>query len=150
MTLKKGTFLAPFWAKPSTYYRGRDPMGVQNNSAVVYSRLLSGMTNVTSRIRYYGFFCWVFREYQALGLRENTNPEVQKVFIRRCELLLSYIHTIVALDITGSIGSTYTGNKTKEEPPYPLADGARLYGKDGHTAPSAPPFKKSGIKIPVG
>ncbi|MCB0567087.1 MAG: hypothetical protein KDD01_22200 [Phaeodactylibacter sp.] len=133
MTLKKGDYLAPFWAKPTTYYRGRDPMGLQNSSAVMYSRLLSGMTNVTSRIRYYGFFCWVFREYQALGLRENTNPEVQKVFIRRCELLLSYIHTIIAPDITGAIGSTYTGNKTKEEPPYPLAEGARLYGKDGHT-----------------
>lgn len=44
-----------------TEYRkksGLDPLGMQNSSINLYQRLLPGISNVTLRIRYYGFYSW--------------------------------------------------------------------------------------------
>ena len=52
--------IEPFWAEYSGEASGRDPLAIQNSSVVIYSKMIIGITNVTNRIRYNGFFCWIF------------------------------------------------------------------------------------------
>lgn len=86
------TFSSPFWAKSVDFVRGRDPLGIQNSSISVYSILLPGMTNLTLRLRYYGFYLWLLDEYHNLPSNHyfKQNVRGQYNFIRRAELLLSY------------------------------------------------------------
>jgi len=71
-----------------TEYRkksGLDPLGMQNSSINLYQRLLPGISNVTLRIRYYGFYAWLARVYaeQNGGTKQNS----WKSFLRRAEAL---------------------------------------------------------------
>ena len=43
--------------------RGLDPLGMQNAGVALYQALVPGISNVTLRIRYYGFYCWVSDAY---------------------------------------------------------------------------------------
>ena len=75
-----------------TEYRkknGLDPLGMQNSSISLYQTFLPGISNVTLRMRYYGFYAWLSRTYaQRIG---STNPEDWKRFIRRAEALYALI-----------------------------------------------------------
>ena len=75
-----------------TEYRkknGLDPLGMQNSSISLYQTFLPGISNVTLRMRYYGFYAWLCRTYaQRIG---STNPEDWKRFIRRAEALYALI-----------------------------------------------------------
>lgn len=75
-----------------TEYRkknGLDPLGMQNSSVSLYQKFLPGLSNVTLRIRYYGFFAWLSRNYtKNLG---STNPEDWKRYVRRAEALYALI-----------------------------------------------------------
>lgn len=86
------TYSQPFWAKSADFVRGRDPLGIQNSSISVYSILLPGMTNLTLRLRYYGFYLWLLDEYHQLPPDNSFKQNVrgQYNFIRRAELILSY------------------------------------------------------------
>nr|WP_314839233.1 hypothetical protein [uncultured Flavobacterium sp.] len=86
------TYSSPFWAKSADFIRGRDPLGIQNSSISVYSILLPGMTNLTLRLRYYGFYLWLLDEYHQLPSESifKQNVRGQYNFIRRAELILSY------------------------------------------------------------
>lgn len=86
------TYSEPFWAKSADFVRGRDPLGIQNSSIAVYSILLPGMTNLTLRLRYYGFYLWLLDEYHNLPADHyfKQNVRGQYNFIRRAELILSY------------------------------------------------------------
>lgn len=92
MSFDTTTFSEPFWAKSADFVRGRDPLGIQNSSISVYSILLPGMTNLTLRLRYYGFYLWLLEEYHTLPSDNyfKQNARGQYNFIRRAELLLSY------------------------------------------------------------
>lgn len=109
--------MAPFWAKSSAYAVGRDPLGIQNSSMAMYSKLLPGMTNPISRIRYYGFYCWVLEEYQRLYADRGEltdDVETQHRFIRRSELLLAFIMHINFYEVTGVSGNLYASNRYDE------------------------------------
>ena len=49
----------PFWGSSRNTKGGRDPLAVQNSSVVIYTNMITGITNVTARVRYNGFFCWL-------------------------------------------------------------------------------------------
>ena len=49
----------PFWGAETTRKTGRDPLAVQNSSVVIYDNMVKGVTNMTERIRYNGFFLLV-------------------------------------------------------------------------------------------
>lgn len=90
----------PFWGAETTSKMGRDPLAVQNSSVVIYDNMIKGVTNMTVRIRYNGFFCWLMtfiaERLQATNPSKIDNPKEQIKFIRRGELLLAYImHTII-------------------------------------------------------
>jgi hypothetical protein len=75
-----------------TEYRkknGLDPLGMQNTSVGLYQKLLPGISNVTLRIRYYGFYAWLSAIY-ADRIRD-TNPKTWQRFIRRAEALYALV-----------------------------------------------------------
>lgn len=69
--------------------RGLDPLGMQNSSVVLYQSLVPGISNVTLRIRYYGFYAWLCASYaRNIG---DTNPQAWQRFIRRAEALYALV-----------------------------------------------------------
>lgn len=73
----------PDWNKPGTFSAGRDPLGLQAASVRLYTDLLPGLTNVTNRLRYFSFYCWVVRQFE---LNHHSLDEGKwRIFIRRAE-----------------------------------------------------------------
>ena len=119
----------PFWAKSGDFVRGRDPLGIQNSSISVYSLLLPGMTNLTLRLRYYGFYLWLLEEYHKLPTKSDfkKNAKGQYKFLRRAELILSYFMIKKFPTEKSVIGSNFTSKKIKtlgSQPYYDIALGA--------------------------
>ena len=78
--------------------RGLDPLGMQNAGVVLYQALLPGISNITLRMRYYGFFCWLSDAYARRGV--TTDFEIWRQWVRRAEALLA----LVCADATGQSG----------------------------------------------
>ena len=103
----------PFWGVPSGKLGGRDPLGIQNSSVVVYSSLVPGLTNLTKRIRYNGFYCWLLRciakHLTKIDPASVDSKTEQIRYIRRAELLLAYVMVgnEVFGDSNGVSGSQY-------------------------------------------
>ena len=75
----------PTWSQASRPTLGRDPLGIQATSVRVYRELVPGLTNVTNRLRYYSFYCWVVRHYETT---QHSDDETRwRIFIRRAEAL---------------------------------------------------------------
>lgn len=104
----------PFWAENSGFMTGRDPLGVQNSSIKTYGRLLPGMTNLTLRLRYYGFYMWVLNEYDIKIKKEGENTlQNQYNFIRRSELIIARIMRLLHPLEQSIIGSDFTKDETE-------------------------------------
>ena len=105
----------PFWAENSGFITGRDPLGIQNSSIALYSRLLPGMTNLTQRLRYYGFYCWMLKEYKinSIGMTDRS-LESHYNFIRRGELILAYVMVNTASSELNVVGSNYANKNIKQ------------------------------------
>lgn len=83
----------PDWNKPGSFSAGRDPLGFQAASVRLYTDLVPGLTNVTNRLRYFSFYCWVVRKFE-LRRRDSFNDAAWSIFIRRAEatyVLASYV-----------------------------------------------------------
>lgn len=78
--------------------RGLDPLGMQNAGVVLYQSLLPGISNITLRMRYYGFFCWLSDTYARRGV--TTDFEIWRQWVRRAEALFA----LVCADATGQGG----------------------------------------------
>lgn len=78
--------------------RGLDPLGMQNAGVVLYQALLPGISNITLRMRYYGFFCWLSDAYARRGV--TTDFEIWRQWIRRAEAL----YALVCAEATGEGG----------------------------------------------
>jgi hypothetical protein len=73
----------PAWVEPSTFSLGRDPLGFQAASVRMYRELVPGLNNVTNRLRYYSYYCWVILTYQ--NTQHSSTEARWKKFIRRAE-----------------------------------------------------------------
>ncbi|MEZ4933450.1 MAG: hypothetical protein R2788_15185 [Saprospiraceae bacterium] len=93
---------APFFGKSSAYVSGRDPLGLQTTSVATYSRLIPGITNVTNRVRYWSFYCWLVHLYSQKISQTNYKRFVQ--FIRRGEFTLA-----VAIEVAGQNENAVSG-----------------------------------------
>lgn len=78
--------------------RGLDPLGMQNAGVVLYQALLPGISNITLRMRYYGFFCWLSDAYARRGV--TTDFELWRQWVRRAEALFA----LACADATGQGG----------------------------------------------
>ncbi|MGJ8760850.1 MAG: hypothetical protein ACSHXA_09910 [Polaribacter sp.] len=123
------SYKQPFWAKSGNFTRGRDPLGIQNSSIAVYSTLLPGMTNLTLRLRYYGFYLWLLDKYHQLPEADvfKQNYIGQYTFIRRAELILAYLMKNKFPNEQSVIGSNFAEshiNQFKNIGYYDIALGA--------------------------
>jgi hypothetical protein len=84
-TPSKTSLILPNWSQPTRPSLGRDPLGIQATSVRVYRGLVPGLTNVTNRLRYYSFYCWVVRHYELT--RHAEDEAAWRIFIRRAEAL---------------------------------------------------------------
>jgi hypothetical protein len=129
------TYKEPFWAENKGFMTGRDPLGIQNSSIATYSRLLPGMTNVTLRLRYYGFYMWLLSEYHTLKKDDNEQTlNYHYNFIRRAELVIAYLMVNKFPNEQSIVGSDFAGKNIhtiEEQGYYDLAKGA---DKDKNTA----------------
>ena len=53
----------------------------------LYTSLVPGLTNVTNRLRYYSFYCWVVWQFEQI--HHTTKEDVWVEFIRRCEAAIA-------------------------------------------------------------
>ena len=100
-----GNWDAPFWGATKTFITGQDMLGMQNTSIATYATLLPGLTNLTRRMRYYGFYVWMLEQY-AKRKGKVSVAEFQK-FMRRGELLLAFVMSYKYPDEVGVVGSQY-------------------------------------------
>ena len=100
-----------FWGKNTSSKMGRDPLAVQNSSVVIYSNMVKGITNMTVRVRYNGFFCWLltFIAERLLAINKDLTdiPDEQIKYIRRGEILLAYEMAYNHSQIGGVSGSIF-------------------------------------------
>lgn len=104
--IKKGETVFPFWGKRFNKITGLDPLGQQYPSEKIYSHLLPGITNLTNRIRYFGFYCWLLKEYIRLNPGKSLSKDSQRKFMRRSELLLAIVMTKIDSDVLQIPGSS--------------------------------------------
>ena len=125
----------PFWGSKTNSKGGRDPLAVQNSSVVIYTNMITGITNVTGRVRYNGFFCWLLtliaKRFEKIDISKIDNPTEQIKLIRRGELLLAYIMLDSYPEVTGVSGSIFAQNHFGDET-IDLAWGADYENKNQH------------------
>lgn len=126
--LDRNQYRIPFFGEKMRFIRGLDPLGLQLSSQRAYSYLLPGLNNVTGRIRYYSFYCWLLNEYSIkIG---STNPTEQKRFIRRAEYIIALSSQFG--NIEGISGSNYAKNMVETAATeFDLQKGT--YNPDGST-----------------
>jgi len=129
--LRKNESIAPYLSERLTYIRGLDPLGLQNNSEATFAMLLPGLNNVTGRLRYYSFYCWLLDQYSVLIA--STNPKEQEAFIRKAELLLALSMVHSNIEYNNVPGSNFASNYLQEaDKVIDLASGT--YTSDHKTA----------------
>ncbi len=131
MAYSSEELIEPFWAEYSSAAGGRDPLAIQNSSVVIYTKMMVGITNVTNRIRYNGFYCWLIETILQNISKKNSVVE-QIRYLRRAELLLAYMMVKEFPKTTGVSGSAYAAKNIKTK--INLRNGADWEAKkeDGH------------------
>jgi hypothetical protein len=97
--------MIPHWTSSAKESAGRDPLGIQATSVRMYRTLVPGLTNVTNRLRYYSYYCWVVYLWQEI--RHEDNLAGWYVFIRRAEALYALACEIYHPGTTGLAGSDW-------------------------------------------
>lgn len=111
--IRNNQSLVPFFGERLSFIRGLDPLGLQNTSDATFSMLLPGLNNVTRRIRYYSFYCWLLDEYsKQIG---STNPKEQQQFIRRAEYIIALASSYFETDVSSIPGSLYANKQITKD-----------------------------------
>ena len=127
---KTEEIVQPFWGHFPKGAGGRDPLAVQNSSVVIYTSMIEGITNVTLRVRYNGFYCWLLNLISKKLFKVNAklvdSKDDQIKYLRRAELLLAYIMSTVPKfkAVTGVSGTLYSQKHSLKEGVCDLAKGA--------------------------
>lgn len=112
--LKNNEYKTVFWGAKNSFITGLDPLGQQNTSAATFAFLLPGVTNLTNRIRYYGFYCWLL-EYYAKHIRD-TEQKKQNDFIRKAELMIAILMKTRYPDYVQITGSNFAFDMIAQNP----------------------------------
>lgn len=111
---------APFLSKHKDFAVGLNQLGMRNIGEQLFGALLPGLNNVSSRIRYYAFYCWLFNHYYSVEEKETAHENIYRPFLRKAELLLALINH----DRIGIPGVTYANNEVaKGLPVFSLIEG---------------------------
>ena len=126
------THIAPFLADHPTFSQGLNLLGYKGVCETIYTTLLPGLNAVSSRIRYYSFYCWLLNEF---GSFENKKTEPSYLlFLRKSEYLLALIHAQMndGAGVNGVPGIDYAIRELeKGEETIRLSAG--IYKPDGRT-----------------
>lgn len=112
--IRNNQSLVPFLGERLSFIRGLDPLGLQNTSDATFSMLLPGLNNVTGRIRYYSFYCWLLDAYSKQN--GSTNPSDQQRFIRRAEYIIALASSYFEGDASSIPGSLYASKQISKDP----------------------------------
>lgn len=127
--MKANEVIIPFFNKTPDLVVGLNQLGMRNQAEVLFTSLLPGLNNVSSRVRYYSFYCWLIREFYK-GREQVLESEFNQ-FIRQAEYLLALIHT-KGEGVPGVPGISYALAKRQASMgPYSLAEG--IYNSSGKT-----------------
>ena len=127
--MKANEAIIPFFNKTPELVAGLNQLGMRNQAEVLFTSLLPGLNNVSNRVRYYSFYCWLIREFYKD--REQVVESEFNQFIRRAEYLLALVHT-KGEGVQGIPGITYALNKRHNSAePYLLDEG--IYNSAGKT-----------------
>lgn len=122
--LQNGKAKYPFWGASINLVPGLDPLGLQVTSEAIYAAMLPGISNLTNRVRYYGFYCWLLDFY--FKKEKKGNSKEQYRFIRRAELMIAIIMQSQKKEVQQIAGSNFASYllNTIEENYFDLAKGA--------------------------
>ena len=82
--------IVPFLADHPSYGQGLNLLGYKSICETLFTKLLPGLNGVTSRIRYYSFYCWLIDEFNSFGVPISETS--YREYIRKSEYLLALIH----------------------------------------------------------
>jgi hypothetical protein len=112
--------LMPTWTAAGSWSLGRDPLGLQATSVRMYRNLVPGLTNVTNRLRYYSFYCWVIERYEAT---EHSGDIARwSRFIRRSEALFALACNLADTEKADGLAGNVWARKVIKVPPKGLFD----------------------------
>lgn len=111
--MKPNEHIAPFLAQPINLKVGLNHLGYRNAPEDLFISLLPGLNNVTSRIRYYSFYCWLLEQF--FSKSESPTRTDYWRFIRYSEYLIAILHTGLS-DVGGIPGIDYAQNVMKDNP----------------------------------
>lgn len=80
---------ATSWIQRPTHRTGLDNLGTQQPCVLIYSHLLPGITNVTDRAVYYGFYPWFTRAFARR--HPNASGSAFRAELRKADCLLTLI-----------------------------------------------------------
>ena len=127
--MQSNTHKVPFFNKTVDLKVGLNQLGLRNASEALFTSLLPGLNNVSNRIRYYSFYCWLICEFY-----KNKNSFTDKEFykyIRYSEYLLALIHS-KGEGVDGIPGITFALNtRSKGDTVFDLQAGT--YNSQGNT-----------------
>lgn len=125
MVIKKNDSIVPFWGKGKDAKTGLNQLGMRTIVEALFASLLPGMNNVTDRIRYYSFYCWLLERYKEAGAGADGKYHREDFikFLRTSEYLLAIINYYSG-NTLGIPGITYVYNHIEDSPEtINLADG---------------------------
>lgn len=118
------THIAPYWGEEPSLVSGLNQLGIRNVSEQLFTLLLPGLNNVSIRIRYYSFYCWIIRQFYE-GRQEILDKEFSR-FIRRAELLVALVNATLE-DRSGIPGINFAAAKVDSDASvFSLKDGADI------------------------
>ena len=96
---------------------GLNQLGMRTLVESLFATLLPGMNNVTGRIRYYSFYCWLMRQFKERGAGPDGvyHQEDFITFVRKAEYLLAVVN-YYGSDAQGIPGNSYVSNHVDDDP----------------------------------
>ena len=111
MVIQKNAAIVPYWGKGKEARMGLNQLGMRTIVEALFASLLPGMNNVTDRIRYYSFYCWLFERFKESGVgadgKYHSGDFVR--ILRTSEYLLAIINYYSG-NTLGIPGITYVNN----------------------------------------
>jgi hypothetical protein len=121
--------IAPFLSQPVGLKVGLNHLGYRNSAELLFTTLLPGLNNVTARIRYYSFYCWVLDKF--FEIYDSPTVRDYYSFVRYSEYLLALLHT--NLEDSGGIPGIDYALTVMSENPDVVDLSAGSFNADGST-----------------
>lgn len=124
--LHNNQYIAPVMGDRKDLSVGLNPLGYRTASEQIFTTILPGLNVVSSRIRYYSFYCWTLKRYYEMY--DEAKLSTYKRHIRMSEYLLALIHA-QSKNMDAIPGITWALNEvSKNKDSFSIRDGAEPDG----------------------